>query len=77
VLFPISYGITWYYLSIASLLTILGIKMQKGKITTVKLPPQDYKQIEELVREGKYLNKSDFLRKAVKKLLESESEVMS
>ena len=51
--------------------------MQKGKIATVKLPPQDYKRIEELVKEGKYLNKSDFLRKAVKKLLESESEVMS
>ena len=51
--------------------------MRKGKITTVKLPPQDYKQIEELVRDGKYLNKSDFLRKAVKKLLESESGVMS
>ena len=51
--------------------------MSKNKITTVRLPANDYRQIKNLVNRGKYINFSDFIRKAVKKLLESESEVMS
>jgi len=37
-----------------------------------RIPIEDDKAIEKLVKEGKYLNKSDFFRKAIKKLLESE-----
>jgi len=39
---------------------------------TFRLPLEDYKLINQLVKQGKYLNKSDFLRKAVKKQLEKE-----
>ena len=44
---------------------------------SARIPLEDDKQIEKLVRQGKYINKRDFFRKAIKKLLESESEVIS
>ena len=39
---------------------------------SARIPMEDDKLIEKLVKEGKFLNKSDFLRKAVKKLLLEE-----
>ena len=48
--------------------------MSKERVTTVRIPAFEYDLIMKLVKEGRYLNFSDFLRKAVKKLLESESE---
>jgi len=39
---------------------------------SARIPLEDNKAIEKLVKEGKYINKSDFFRKAIKKLLESE-----
>jgi len=37
-----------------------------------RIPEQDDSQIEDLVKQGRFINKSGFLRKAVRKLLESE-----
>lgn len=37
-----------------------------------RIPEQDDSQIEDLVKQGRFINKSDFLRKAVRKLLKSE-----
>jgi len=47
--------------------------MQKEVITTVRLPAKDYQQIKNLVNQGKYLNFADFIRKAVRKMLELEN----
>ena len=44
--------------------------MSKEVITTVRIPVYDYNLIKDLVKNGKYLNFSDFVRIAVKKLLE-------
>jgi len=41
-------------------------------IIACRIPRKEDEAIEKLVKEGKYINKSDFFRKAVKKLLESE-----
>ena len=51
------------------------IGMRNQVIITVRIPAYEYEQIKKLVKNGKYLNFADFVRKAVKKLL--ESEVMS
>jgi len=53
---------------------VIGMR-NRQVITTVRLPSYEYEQIKKLVKDGKYLNFADFVRKAVKKLL--ESEVMS
>ena len=48
------------------------IRMRNQVVTTVRLPAYEYEEIKKLVKNGKYLNFADFVRKAVKKLLESE-----
>jgi len=37
-----------------------------------RIPIEDDKAIEKLVKAGKYINKSDFIRKAIKRLLEED-----
>jgi len=46
--------------------------MSNQVLIAVRIPIEDNKTIEKLVKEGKYLNKSDFFRKAIKKLLECD-----
>ena len=46
----------------------------KDVVRTVRVPEHDDKLIEQLVKQGRFINKSDFLRQAVKKMLESERE---
>jgi len=36
----------------------------------VRVPIKDREAIEQLVKEGRYINRSDFFRQAIKKLLE-------
>ena len=48
------------------------IGMRKQVITTVRIPTYEYEQIKKLIDNGKYLNFADFVRKAVKKQLQSE-----
>ena len=46
-------------------------------IIACRIPRKEDEAVEKLVKDGKYINKSDFFRKAIKILLESESKVMS
>ena len=39
----------------------------------VRLPPTDDKKIEELVEKGKFLNRSDFIRRAISEKLAREA----
>jgi len=48
--------------------------MQKNVIMSIRIPYQDVKRIEQLVKQGRFMNRSDFLRIAIKKLLELELE---
>jgi len=41
-------------------------------IVAYRIPRKEDEAIEKLVKEGRYINKSDFFRKAIKKLLEIE-----
>jgi len=42
------------------------------RIVTIKLPESLLDAIDELVRQGKYMNRSDVIRHAVRRLLEEE-----
>ena len=48
------------------------IKMSNQVLVSVRIPIEDNKTIEKLVKRGKYINKSDFFRKAIKRLLEED-----
>ena len=41
-------------------------------IVAYRIPRKEDEAIEKLVKEGRYINKSDFFRKVIKKLLEIE-----
>jgi len=41
-------------------------------IVACRIPRKEDEAIEKLVKEGRYINKSDFFRKVIKKLLEIE-----
>jgi Arc/MetJ-type ribon-helix-helix transcriptional regulator len=44
------------------------------RIVTVKLPEQILEEIDRLVDEGRYANRSDFIRMAVREMLNKEYE---
>jgi len=46
--------------------------MSNQVLVSVRIPIEDNKTIEKLVKRGKYINKSDFFRKAIKRLLEED-----
>ena len=52
--------------------TVIVIEMRTQVITTVRIPAYEYEQIKKLTENGKYLNFADFVRKAVKRMLEKE-----
>lgn len=53
-------------------MTKLTQKMEK---TLVLLPKKDVDMIEQLIREGRYITKSDFFRVAIKQLLYGEERM--
>ncbi|MHA1973079.1 MAG: hypothetical protein ACTSW1_08805 [Candidatus Hodarchaeales archaeon] len=48
---------------------------QKNRMIGTRVTTRENKSIERLVSEGKYLNKADFVRTAIRKVLDEHKEV--
>jgi Arc/MetJ-type ribon-helix-helix transcriptional regulator len=50
----------------------MGEHVRTNPCVGARIPPEDVSRTEELVRKGRYLNISDFIRRAVREKLDRE-----